>query len=122
MREILSMVQNDICDIAAIDAAMSHGPGLRWGIMGPNTLFHLAGGEQGAQHMADHLLEPVTTWWAREDPVLDAGLKRKWVEGTMGAVGERKFEDLVAQRDGELVELLNLRKEWDGYAEARIEK
>jgi 3-hydroxyacyl-CoA dehydrogenase len=112
-------VQNDICSIADIDDAMAYGPGLRWGIMGPNTLFHLAGGEQGAQHMANHLLGPLTTWWAQKDPVLDDELRRKWVEGTMAAVAERKFDDLVTQRDAELVKLLNLRKEWDGYAEER---
>ncbi|KAJ4350673.1 hypothetical protein N0V95_004521 [Ascochyta clinopodiicola] len=119
MREMLSMLQNDACSISDIDDAMAYGPGLRWGVMGPNLLFHLAGGEQGAQHMADHLLEPVTTWWAREDPVLDDELKRKWVESTVEAVKERKFDDLVAQRDGELVELLNLRREWDGFAEGK---
>jgi 3-hydroxyacyl-CoA dehydrogenase len=118
MREMLSMLQNDTCSVSDIDDAMAYGPGLRWGIMGPNTLFHLAGGEQGAQHMADHLLEPVTTWWAKEDPVLDEELKKKWVDSTMEAVRERKFDDLVTQRDEELVRLLNLRKEWDGYAEA----
>jgi 3-hydroxyacyl-CoA dehydrogenase len=118
MREMLSMLQNDTCSVSDIDDAMAYGPGLRWGIMGPNTLFHLAGGEQGAQHMADHLLEPVTTWWAKEDPVLDKELKKKWVDSTMEAVRERKFDDLVTQRDEELVRLLNLRKEWDGYAEA----
>ncbi|KAF3040972.1 hypothetical protein E8E12_009142 [Didymella heteroderae] len=121
MREMLSMLQNDTCSVSDIDDAMAYGPGLRWGIMGPNTLFHLAGGEQGAQHMADHLLEPVTTWWAKEDPVLDEKLKKKWVDSTMEAVRERKFDDLVTQRDAELVHLLNLRKEWDGYAEARKE-
>lgn len=122
MREMLSMLQNDTCSISDIDDAMAYGPGLRWGIMGPNMLFHLAGGENGAQHMADHLLEPVTTWWAKEDPVLDDALKKKWVEGTMDAVRERHFDDLVTQRDSELVRLLNLRKEWDGYAEVRNEQ
>ncbi|KAH6614820.1 3-hydroxyacyl-CoA dehydrogenase [Boeremia exigua] len=117
MREMLYMLQSDTCSISDIDDAMAYGPGLRWGIMGPNMLFHLAGGEQGAQHMADHLLEPVTTWWAQEDPVLDDALKRKWVQSTMDAVGDRKFDDLVTQRDSELVRLLNLRKEWDTYAE-----
>ncbi|OSS49944.1 hypothetical protein B5807_06131 [Epicoccum nigrum] len=116
MREMLSMVQNDTCSIADIDDAMAYGPGLRWGIMGPNILFHLAGGEQGAQHMANHLLEPITTWWAREHPVLDEELKKKWVQGTMDAVRGRKFDNLVTQRDEELVRLLNLRQEWDGFA------
>lgn len=117
MREMLHMLQNDICGISDIDDAMAYGPGLRWGIMGPNTLFHLAGGEQGAQHMADHLLEPLTGWWAEKDPVMNDALKKKWVDETMQTIGGRKFDDLAMQRDSELVKLLNLRKEWDGYAE-----
>jgi 3-hydroxyacyl-CoA dehydrogenase len=117
MREMLHMVQDDICSISDIDDAMAYGPGLRWGIMGPNTLFHLAGGEQGAQHMADHLLGPLTTWWSQKDPVLDDDLRKKWVDGTMEAIAGRNFDDLVTQRDSELVKLLNLRKEWDRFAE-----
>jgi len=39
------------------------GPGLRWGLMGPNLLFHLAGGEGGIQHFMEHLSGPVATWW-----------------------------------------------------------
>ncbi|EUC40620.1 hypothetical protein COCMIDRAFT_108324 [Bipolaris oryzae ATCC 44560] len=111
MREMLHMVQNDICSISDIDDVMAYGPGLRWGIMGPNALFHLAGGEQGAQHMANHLLGPLTTWWAQKDPVLDDDLRKKWVQGTIEAVDERKFDDLVTQRDSELVRLLNLRND-----------
>jgi 3-hydroxyacyl-CoA dehydrogenase len=110
-REIFHIVQNDVCTVKDIDDAMAYGPGLRWGVMGPSTLMHLAGGEGGVEHMADHLLQPMTTWWAQEDPVVDEELKNKWVAGTLDAVNGRKYVDLSRQRDDEIVQLLNVRRE-----------
>ncbi|CAF3598049.1 unnamed protein product [Fusarium graminearum] len=116
MREVFHILQQDVCDVQDIDDAVSYGPGLRWGVMGPNTLFHLGGGEGGIEHFADHLLGPLQTWYAPENPVIDDSLKTKWIEGTRTAIDERGYGDLVKQRDEELVRLLNVRKDWDGYA------
>jgi 3-hydroxyacyl-CoA dehydrogenase len=117
MREVFHILQQDVCSVQAIDDAVSYGPGLRWGVMGPNMLFHLGGGEGGIEHFADHLLGPLQTWYAPENPVVDEELKQKWIGGTRGAVGEMKYGDLVKQRDEELVRLLNVRKEWDSFAQ-----
>ncbi|KAK7947722.1 L-carnitine dehydrogenase [Apiospora aurea] len=117
MREALYLLQEGVCTVSDIDDAVSNGPGLRWGVMGPSTLFHLGGGPGGVQHMADHLLGPLMSWYAPRDPVVDDGLKKKWVDGTLEMVGDRSFPDLAKQRDEELIRLLNVRKEWDGYAE-----
>ncbi|KAK7190140.1 uncharacterized protein CC84DRAFT_730070 [Paraphaeosphaeria sporulosa] len=119
-REIFHIVKNDICTVKDIDDAMAYGPGLRWGVMGPSTLMHLAGGEGGVEHMANHLLQPMTTWWAQEDPVIDEDLKNKWVAGTLDSVNGRKYVDLSRKRDDEIVQLLNLRRETE--AEAGVEK
>jgi len=35
------------------DAAVSWGPGLRWGVMGPNLLWHIGGGEGGIHHFME---------------------------------------------------------------------
>lgn len=112
-REIFHLVQENICTVKDIDDAMAFGPGLRWGVMGPSTLMHLAGGEGGVEHMANHLLEPMTTWWAQETPVMNDELKSKWVAGTLDAVDGRKYVDLSKQRDDEIVQLLNSRKKWE---------
>ncbi|KUI59721.1 L-carnitine dehydrogenase [Cytospora mali] len=117
MRECLHLLQEDVASVADIDKAMSYGPGLRWGVMGPSLLFHLGGGEGGVKHMADHLLAPLMSWFARKDPVVDDELKKKWVEGTMEEVDGRDYRELARQRDAELVRLLNVRKEWDDFAE-----
>ncbi|KAF4456886.1 3-hydroxybutyryl-CoA dehydrogenase [Fusarium austroafricanum] len=117
MREVFHIVSQDVCDVSDIDDAVSYGPGLRWGVMGPNMLVHLGGGEGGIEHFADHLLGPLQTWYAPENPVVDEYLKSKWIEGTRRAVGEREYGGLTKQRDEELVRLLNVRKDWDAFAE-----
>ncbi|KAK2123936.1 hypothetical protein NOF04DRAFT_1349456 [Fusarium oxysporum II5] len=107
MREVFHILQQDVCSVQDVDDAVSYGPGLRWGVMGPNMLFHLGGGEGGIEHFADHLLGPLQGWYAKENPVVDEDLREKWIEGTKGAVGERGYGGLVKQRDEELVRLLN---------------
>lgn len=119
VREMMYLLQEEVATVSDMDTAMSFGPGLRWGVMGPNTLLHLGGGEGGIKHMADHLLAPMTSWYAPRDPVVDDELRKKWVDGTMEEVGGRDYRDLARQRDEELVRLLNIRQEWDGFAEKK---
>ncbi|KAJ4394777.1 hypothetical protein N0V93_003997 [Gnomoniopsis smithogilvyi] len=113
MREVIYLLQEDIVGLEDIDKAVSYGPGLRWGVMGPGMLFHLGGGEGGVKHMADHLLEPMMSWYAKTDPVINDDLKRKLVDETLGEVAGRDFKDLAKQRDEQLVGLLNIRKQWE---------
>ncbi|KAF4948579.1 hypothetical protein FSARC_13699 [Fusarium sarcochroum] len=117
MREVFHILKEDVCDVQDIDDAVSYGPGLRWGVMGPNLLFHLGGGEGGIEHFADHLLSPLQTWYAPENPVVDEALKQKWIDGTRSSINGRRYVDLVKQRDEELVRLLNVRKDWDAFAQ-----
>ncbi|KAL5593393.1 hypothetical protein FOBRF1_012495 [Fusarium oxysporum] len=119
MREVFHILQQDVCSVQDVDDAVSYGPGLRWGVMGPNMLFHLGGGEGGIEHFADHLLGPLQGWYAKENPVVDEALREKWIEGTKGAVGERGYGGLMKQRDEELVRLLNVRRDWDAFAEGK---
>ncbi|KAL0935798.1 3-hydroxyacyl dehydrogenase [Colletotrichum truncatum] len=119
IREVMYLLQEDIVGVQDIDDAMSYGPGLRWGVMGPSLLMHLGGGEGGIKHMADHLLGPLMTWYAPKDPEVNDELKEKWVQGTVQGVAGRQYRELAKQRDEELVRLLNIRKEWDGYADAQ---
>lgn len=119
MREVMYLLQEDVVGLEDIDKAVSYGPGLRWGVMGPGMLFHLGGGEGGVQHMADHLLEPMMSWYAQSDPVINDELKGKLVEETLREVGGRPYPELTKKRDEQLVGLLNIRKEWDGGDETK---
>lgn len=115
MREVVHLLREDVVGLGDIDRAVSYGPGLRWGVMGPGMLFHLGGGEGGGvRHMVEHLLEPMMGWYAQRDPVVDEGFKARLVDETMREVAGREFRDLARQRDEQLVGLLNIRKEWDG--------
>ncbi|KAF5020540.1 hypothetical protein F66182_7439 [Fusarium sp. NRRL 66182] len=117
MREVFHILQQDVCDVQDIDDAISHGPGLRWGVMGPNMLFHLGGGGGGIEHFADHLLGPLQTWYAPENPVVDESLKQRWIDGMRSSISGRQYVELAKQRDEELVRLLNIRKDWDAFAQ-----
>ncbi|KAI4596699.1 hypothetical protein LQW54_004026 [Pestalotiopsis sp. IQ-011] len=118
IREVMYVLQEGICSVSDIDDAVSYGPGLRWGIMGPSLLMHLGGGEHGIEHFANHLLGPLQTWWAPTDPVVDEELKKKYIDGTYSTLAGREYKDLTKQRDEELVRLLNVRRDWDSYAES----
>src|SRR6202166_4976353 len=62
-REVVNLINLGVVDVADADTAVSWGPGLRSGVMGPSMLFHLAGGEGGIKHFMAHLSGPVASWW-----------------------------------------------------------
>jgi len=109
-REALHMVAEGEATVDQIDRSIAHGPGLRWAQMGPCLTFHLAGGPGGMAHMLDHfgpaLLEP---WTRLVAPPLTPALRDAMVAGCDAEAGGRSFEDLVAERDTFLVDVLLLR-------------
>ena len=110
-REAAHLVADGVASVSDVDAAITEGPGLRWAIMGPHLTFHLAGGDGGIRHFADHLGPAIRTWW--EDlgsPAIDARLTDMLEEGVREEVGRRSVADLVAARDRELIALLKLVK------------
>jgi 3-hydroxyacyl-CoA dehydrogenase len=54
-REIAYLVDQGVLSVADADIAVCWGPGLRWGLMGPSLLWHLADGEGGIRHFMEHL-------------------------------------------------------------------
>jgi 3-hydroxyacyl-CoA dehydrogenase len=109
-REIVYLIEQDVLSVADADAAVCWGPGLRWGIMGPNLLFHLGGGQGGIRHFMEHLAGPMTSWWKDlGNPELTADLKEKIVQGVLSEAGNHSIDDLAVQRDGLLLGLLGLR-------------
>ena len=46
-REAVDLVMRGVCSVEDVDKAVTFGPGIRWGIMGPNLIFELGGGEHG---------------------------------------------------------------------------
>ena len=109
-REVAYLVSEGVVDVADADTAVSWGPGLRWGVMGPNLLFHLGGGPGGIEHLFDQFTGPMTAWWGvLGNPTITPELRRTIVDGVAEVVAGRSFEQLSAERDDLLLGLLALR-------------
>ncbi len=109
-REVVYLIEQDVLSVSDADAAVSWGPGLRWGVMGPNLLFHLAGGQGGIHHFMEHLAGPMTTWWKDlGNPEFTPDLKEKIVRGVLAEAGNQSIDELAGERDRLLLGLLGLR-------------
>lgn len=110
-REVVYLIEQGVLDVADADDAVSWGPGLRWGVMGPNLLWHLGGGQGGIQHFMDTLMPPMAAflWPALGTPQLTPELKEKIVNGVMEEADGHSIDELAAQRDAMLLGLLALR-------------
>src|SRR6202522_3451896 len=107
-REVVYLIEQGVLDVADSDAAVCWGPGLRWGLMGPNLLFHLAGGEGGIQHFMEHLSGPVATWWKDLGTITEFSpeVKKTIVDGVLKEANGRSIDELDRERDSMLLELL----------------
>jgi 3-hydroxyacyl-CoA dehydrogenase len=109
-REVVYLIEQDVLSVSDADAAVSWGPGLRWGVMGPNLLFHLAGGQGGIHHFMEHLAGPMATWWRDlGNPEFTPDLKEKISQGVLAEAGKQSINDLAEERDRALLGLLALR-------------
>jgi len=110
-REIVHLIAQEVLDVADADVAVCWGPGLRWGVMGLNLLFHLGGGEGGIKHFMEHLSGPLAIWWKDLGTLTDFSLevKKTIVDGVLREAGDRSVERLEKERNEVLLGLLNLR-------------
>ncbi|HDR9497784.1 TPA: 3-hydroxyacyl-CoA dehydrogenase [Burkholderia cepacia] len=111
-REIVHLISEDVVSVEDADTAVCWGPGLRWGIMGPNMLFHLGGGQGGIEHFFDQFTGPMTAWWeVLGSPQITAAVRQKMTAGVREEVAGRSIDQLAARRDEVLLGLLALRSE-----------
>jgi carnitine 3-dehydrogenase len=109
-KEVLYLIEQDVLSVADADAAVSWGPGLRWGIMGPNLQFHLAGGAGGIKHFFEGVFAGLTPLLsALGNPQVTPELKQKVTEGVLAEAGDRTVEQLAKDENERLVGLLALR-------------
>jgi 3-hydroxyacyl-CoA dehydrogenase len=109
-REVVYLIEQDVLSVSDADAAVSWGPGLRWGVMGPNLLFHLAGGQNGIHHFMEQFTGPMSTWWKDlGNSEFTPEVKEKIVKGVLSEAGNRSIDELAGERDKVLLGLLALR-------------
>ena len=109
-REVLYLVEQGILSVADADDAVSWGPGLRWGVMGPSLQWHLGGGAGGIQHFMDHLMDRLAANFKNlGNPNVTPELKRKITKGVLQEAKGRSVELLAEDENELLVALLKLR-------------
>ena len=109
-REAIDLAINDVASVEDIDKTIWAGPGLRYALMGPLTIYHLGGGEGGTKYFIDHLGTALTQWWE------DMNTWTKVPEGAVEAIEKgieeamkgKSIADMCAWRDKKLVELLRV--------------
>jgi carnitine 3-dehydrogenase len=109
-KEVMYLIEQGVLSVADADAAVSWGPGLRWGIMGPNLQFHLAGGAGGMKHFFEGVFDGLSPLFnALGNPKITPELKRTIAEGVLQEAGGRTVEQLAQEENELLVGLLHLR-------------
>jgi 3-hydroxyacyl-CoA dehydrogenase len=121
-REVVYLIEQGVLDVADSDTAVCWGPGLRWGLMGPNLLFHLGGGPGGIQHFMEQFTGPLATWWKDLGKITDFSpeVKQTIIEGVLKEAGNRSIEELERERDTMLLELLVTRAKGEQEAQAAL--
>jgi 3-hydroxyacyl-CoA dehydrogenase len=112
-REVLYLIQQGVLDVTDADDAVSWGPGLRWGVMGPSLLWHLGGGQGGIQHFMDTLMPRMAAGWPRlGNPEFTPEVAQQIVEGVLEEADGQSIDDLAAQRDEMLFGLIAVREKY----------
>ena len=119
-REVYYLVSEGVVSVADVDAALSWGPGLRWGIMGQVLLNHLGGGQGGIEHFFQQFTGPMTAWWkVLGSPVLTPEVQQMLTDGVHAEAGSRSIDELEAERDAVLLGLLELRAQAENRSVGR---
>jgi len=109
-REVAYLISQGVLSVADADDAVSYGPGLRWGVMGPSLQWHLGGGAGGIKHFMEHLMDPLESMWkALGNPQVTPQLKQTIIEGVTQEAANRSVDQLAQEENKVLVGLLNLR-------------
>lgn len=110
-REAVNIVAEGIADVADVDAALVHGPGLRWSVIGAHMAYHLGGGPGGIAHYLDHLgPSQERRWAALGSPSLTPEVRRLLVDGIAEEAAGRSIAALEAERDRGLMLALAARQ------------
>ena len=111
-REAVHLVADGVASVGDVDAAIAHGPGLRWALLGPFVNLHLAGGPGGLAGLIEKpLWQAVQAMWADLDnssgstPAVEAQL----VAGVGESMGGLSMDAVARQRDDLLLGLLALK-------------
>ncbi len=109
-QEAVHLVAEGVAEVADIDAALIHGPAMRWAVQGTHLTYHLGGGAGGIRHYLDHLGPSQEKRWETLGRMrLTPEIKQALIDGIEAEAAGRSVADLEAERDRFLIDLLQLR-------------
>ena len=111
-REAVHLVSEGVGTVEDVDLALATGPGVRWAIFGPTTLFHLGAGDEGLTGFCERYTESFHRWWDDlGDPRLDEATVQQLVSGVADATEGRSIADLAAARDSLIAAIVAARRQ-----------
>jgi carnitine 3-dehydrogenase len=109
-REVLYLIQQDVLSVEDADIAVSYGPGLRWGVMGPSLQWHLAGGSGGMHHFVEHFMDGLASLMRKlEMPNVTSELRQTVIDGVLNEASGHSVEQLAKAENKLILEFLALR-------------
>jgi 3-hydroxyacyl-CoA dehydrogenase len=107
-REAIDLVLKGVASVADVDKAIAAGPGIRWALLGPHMIFHLAGNPGGMKDFIGHvgvsfdkLWADMASWTSLPGETTDA-----LVSGVREEAGGRSLEEIARWRDEKIVRIL----------------
>jgi carnitine 3-dehydrogenase len=99
-KEVLYLIQQGVLSVEDADAAVSYGPGPRWGVMGPSLQWHLGGGQNGIHHFMEHLMDGLAGLMkSLGSPEVTPELKQTVTDGVLRMAGKRSVEELATEEN-----------------------
>src|SRR5712671_2502747 len=109
-REMLYLIEQDVLSVEEADAAVSYGPGLRWGVMGQSLQWHVGGGAGGIKHFMEQLMDPLAAMMQTlGNPEVTPALKQTIVDGVVREAAGRSVDELAREENEVIIGLLRLR-------------
>lgn len=109
-REAFHLVSEGVASVSDIDAAIAHGPGLRWALLGPFLNLHLSGGDRGIRHALEHLGPPIENWWEDQGDVkITPALIQALGKGVDEELSNSDLAEVVSERNDILLTMLELK-------------
>lgn len=109
-REVLYLIQQGVLSVEDADIAVSYGPGLRWGVMGPSLQWHLGGGPGGIQHFVKTFMDGFAGQMRKlEMPDVTPELMQTVIGGVLKEANGQSVEQLAEAENKLVLDLLALR-------------
>ena len=107
-REAVHLVLEGVASVSDVDKALVAGPGIRWALLGPHMIFHLAGGPGGIERFLRHIGVSFDKLWSdmASWTSVPAETAASLASGLDEEVADRSVEEIARWRDEKLVQLL----------------